>query len=159
MKANSRIVDDMESVALASNIVAAYVRNNTVKADKLRELLQDVHAAVLALAAGDRTYAGAREPAVPIAKSVTADYIYCLEDGKKLKTLKRYLRTHYNLTPEEYRRKWRLPADYPMTAPNYAKRRSKLAKQIGLGTTATRGKVRRKKRSAGKRSVARRKAA
>lgn len=159
MKTNSEAISHMDSVALASDIVAAFVSNNTVKADQLPGLLRDVYKVVKGLSAGDRTHAGAREPAVPVAKSIAPDHIICLEDGKKLTMLKRYLRTHYNLTPEEYRRKWRLPADYPMTAPNYAKRRSKLAKEIGLGTAANRNKARRKKRSPGKRKAAKRKAA
>lgn len=126
-----------DSITLATEIVAAYVSNNKVPAGELAGLLQDVYGAVSGLAAGDPAFSGAREPAVPIKKSVTPDHIICLEDGKKLKMLKRYLRTHYDLTPEEYRRKWSLPADYPMVAPNYAKRRSQFAKDIGLGTTAT----------------------
>lgn len=127
-------LDATETLHLATEIVAAFVSNNTVTADKLPGLLQDVHDAVRALAKGGTASAGSQEPAVNIKKSVTPDYIICLEDGKKLKMLKRYLRTHYNLSPEEYRRKWGLPADYPMVAPNYAKRRSQFAKDIGLGT-------------------------
>lgn len=126
-----------EPIHLAADIVAAFVSNNTINAEKLPGLLQDVYGAVNALAEGDPAFAGNREPAVPIKKSITADHVICLEDGKKLKMLKRYLRTHYNLTPEEYRRKWGLPADYPMVAPNYAKRRSQFAKDIGLGTAKT----------------------
>ncbi|HXI88023.1 MAG TPA: MucR family transcriptional regulator [Parvularculaceae bacterium] len=123
-----------ETLHLATDIVAAFVSNNSVTADKLPGLLQEVHDAVRALAKGGTASAGSQEPAVPVKKSVTADYIICLEDGKKLKMLKRYLRTQYGLSPEDYRRKWGLPADYPMVAPNYAKRRSEFAKQIGLGT-------------------------
>jgi len=125
------------AIHLASNIVAAYVSKNAVKAEELPTLLQDVYAAVSGLAEEGADFVANRQPAVPIAKSVTPEYVICLEDGKKLKMLKRYLRTHYNLSPEEYRRKWGLPADYPMTAPNYAKRRSQFAKDIGLGTAAT----------------------
>lgn len=127
-------LDAAETLHLATEIVAAFVSNNSVTADKLPALLQDVHDAVRALAKGGTASAGSQEPAVNIKKSVTPDYIICLEDGKKLKMLKRYLRTHYNLSPEDYRRKWGLPADYPMVAPNYAKRRSQFAKDIGLGT-------------------------
>lgn len=130
-------LDAGETLHLATDIVAAYVSNNTVTADKLPALLQEIHDAVRALAKGGTASAGSQEPAVPVKKSITADYIICLEDGKKLKMLKRYLRTQYNLSPEDYRRKWGLPADYPMVAPNYAKRRSEFAKEIGLGTART----------------------
>ncbi|MEZ5921696.1 MAG: MucR family transcriptional regulator [Parvularculaceae bacterium] len=122
-----------ETLHLATDIVAAFVSNNSVSAEKLPGLLQDVHDAVRALAAGGTASAGSQQPAVPVKKSITNDYIICLEDGKKLKMLKRYLRTQYGLSPEDYRRKWNLPADYPMVAPNYAKRRSEFAKEIGLG--------------------------
>ncbi|MBY0422272.1 MAG: MucR family transcriptional regulator [Parvularculaceae bacterium] len=132
---NHNGLDAAETLHLATEIVAAFVSNNSVTPDKLPTLLQEVHDAVRALAKGGTAMAGNQEPAVPIKKSVTPDYIICLEDGKKLKMLKRYLRTQYDLTPEEYRRKWNLDADYPMVAPNYAKRRSDFAKQIGLGTT------------------------
>ncbi len=130
-------IDQTDVIHLASDIVAAYVSNNKVNADQLPALIQEIYGAVSALAEDGHTFAANRDPAVPISKSVTADYVICLEDGKKLKMLKRYLRTHYNLSPEEYRRKWGLPADYPMVAPNYAKRRSQFAKDIGLGTAAT----------------------
>jgi len=129
--------DQPSAIHLASNIVAAYVGKNTVKAEDLPTLLHDVYAAVAGLSEEGAGFIANRQPAVPVSKSVTPDYVICLEDGKKLKMLKRYLRTHYNLSPEEYRRKWGLPADYPMTAPNYAKRRSQFAKDIGLGTAAT----------------------
>jgi predicted transcriptional regulator len=127
-------LDTGETLHLATDIVAAFVSNNAMAPDKLPGLLQEVHDAVRALARGGTASAGSQEPAVPIKKSVTADYVICLEDGKKLKMLKRYLRTQYGMSPEDYRRKWGLPADYPMVAPNYAKRRSEFAKQIGLGT-------------------------
>jgi predicted transcriptional regulator len=145
--------DHISAIHLASDIVAAYVGNNTVKAEELPTLLQDVYAAVSGLAEEGSAFVANREPAVPIAKSVTPDFVICLEDGKKLKMLKRYLRTHYNLSPEEYRRKWNLPADYPMVAPNYAKRRSQFAKDIGLGTAATSGK----RKSAKRKTAARKK--
>ncbi|PQA87181.1 MucR family transcriptional regulator [Hyphococcus luteus] len=135
-----------DALRLAGNIVAAYVGNNKVGSDDLPSILQEVFEAVNGLSEGGQGFPSNRQPAVPVNKSVTADYIICLEDGKKLKMLKRYLRTHYNMSPEEYRRKWKLPADYPMTAPNYAKRRSKLAKDIGLGTAS----VSKKKRPAAK---------
>lgn len=123
-----------ETLQLATDIVAAFVSNNAVKPEQLPGLLQNVHDAVRALANGGTASAGSQEPAIPVKKSITADFITCLEDGKKLKMLKRYLRTQYGLSPEDYRRKWGLPADYPMVAPNYSKRRSAFAKEIGLGT-------------------------
>lgn len=130
-------VEQNEAIQIAGDIVAAYVGNNSVKAEDLPALLNNVYAAVTGLSEEGAAFIANREPAVPVAKSVTPDFIICLEDGKKLKMLKRYLRTHYDLSPEDYRRKWGLPADYPMTAPNYAKSRSRLAKEIGLGTAAT----------------------
>ncbi|MCA8888212.1 MAG: MucR family transcriptional regulator [Parvularculaceae bacterium] len=139
-----------ETLTLATDIVSAFVSNNTVSADKLPSLLQEVHEAVQALASGGSVGAPAGDPAVAISKSVKPEYIVCLEDGKKLKMLKRYLRTHYDLSPEDYRRKWKLPADYPMVAPNYAKRRSEFAKEIGLGRTTA------KKRTTKKTSTKRR---
>ncbi len=140
-------IEQSEAIQIASEIVAAYVSYNKVQADDLPNLLHDIFGAISSLAEGGRVFAGNREPAVPINKSVTPEHVICLEDGKKLKMLKRYLRTHYDLTPEEYRRKWGLPADYPMVAPNYAKRRSQFAKDIGLGTAAT---TKRKKASTSK---------
>lgn len=125
---------DNNLVELAVDIVSAYVGNNTVVASELPALINDVTEALSKAAA--RAAQPAMEelkPAVPIKKSITPDYIICLEDGKKFKSLKRHLRTYYNLSPEEYREKWGLPHDYPMVAPNYAATRSALAKQIGLG--------------------------
>ena len=123
-----------EALQLAADIVAAYVSNNKATADDIPSLLQSTYATLHELNAKDATARSINQkPAVPIDKSVTKDYIVCLEDGKELKMLKRYLRTQYGMTPEDYRRKWGLPASYPMVAPNYAKRRSELAKQIGLG--------------------------
>lgn len=133
MAENTRTLESSETLQLATDIVAAYVSNNSVSADKLPALLQEVHDAVRALASGGTASAGNQQPAVPVKKSVTSDYVICLEDGKKLKMLKRYLRTQYGLSPEDYRRKWGLPADYPMVAPNYAAQRSAFAKKIGLG--------------------------
>jgi predicted transcriptional regulator len=126
--------DSSDAVALASDIVVAYVSNNSVPRGELPALIADIHAAIERLRTGatpvpDET----RSPAVPIKKSVTADYIVCLEDGKKFKSLKRHLSTHYNLSPDEYRQKWNLPRDYPMVAPAYAAARSSLAKTMGLG--------------------------
>jgi len=123
-----------ELIDLTADIVSAYVSNHNVAAQDLAGLIADVHQALA------RTHSGLNEPepeplkpAVNPKKSVFPDYIICLEDGKKFKSLKRHLRTHYDLSPEEYREKWGLPADYPMVAPNYAAARSALAKQMGLG--------------------------
>ena len=127
-----------EILSLTTNIVAAHVANNPVAVNDLPLLIREVYqtlATVGGLAEGE---AERPMPAVPLKKSVTPDYIVCLEDGKKLKMLKRHLKTAYNMTPEEYRERWGLAPDYPMVAPNYAKQRSKLAKQIGLGTRARR---------------------
>ena len=121
-------------VTLASDIVAAHVSNNTVTVDDLPALITNVYGALASLGQSAPVVEVLPEPAVSIRASIKPDYIVCLEDGKKLKMLKRHLMTHYNLTPDQYRQRWSLPADYPMVAPNYAKQRSKLAKQIGLGT-------------------------
>jgi predicted transcriptional regulator len=122
-------------VELAAEIVSAYVSNNPVSAADLPGLLTTVHTSLATASGGpaSATAAEAQTPAVPVKKSVTPDYIICLEDGKKLKMLKRHLRTTYGMTPEQYRLKWGLPSDYPMVAPNYAKARSELAKAMGLG--------------------------
>jgi len=120
-----------------ADIVAAYVSQNKVSPEQIPEVVQSVHQTLTSLhGGGAQAQAQAAEkqkPAVPVGRSVQNDYIVCLEDGAKLKMLKRYLRSRYNLSPEEYRRKWGLPADYPMVAPAYAARRSEFAKQIGLG--------------------------
>jgi predicted transcriptional regulator len=126
-----------DALHLTTDIVSAFVSNNSVHADQLQELLQNTFATLLGLG-GSGEGATNQKPAVAVKKSVTDDYIICLEDGKKLKMLKRYLRTQYDMSPEDYRRKWNLPADYPMVAPNYARRRSEFAKQIGLGTAGGR---------------------
>ena len=110
-------VDAQDSLILATEIVSAFVSNNSLNADKVPAFLQEVHDAIRVLAAGGTASAGNQEPAVPIARSITPDYVICLEDGKKLKMLKRYLRTQYDMSPEDYRRKWGLPADYPMVGP------------------------------------------
>jgi predicted transcriptional regulator len=132
-------MDDLvksELVELTAEIVSAYVSNNTVSAGDVPALIGEIHSA-LSRAAGGAAPPLEREdlrPAINVKKSVTPEYIICLEDGKKFKSLKRHLRTHYNLSPEEYREKWSLPHDYPMVAPNYAAARSALAKKMGLGT-------------------------
>jgi predicted transcriptional regulator len=121
-------------IQLTAEIVSAYVSNNTVSAGDIPALINQVHAALTRVnSGGGETTGEALKPAVSVKKSITPEYIVCLEDGKKFKSLKRHLRTQYNMTPEQYREKWSLPADYPMVAPNYAQARSALAKQMGLG--------------------------
>ncbi|MGP0059665.1 MAG: MucR family transcriptional regulator [Beijerinckiaceae bacterium] len=121
-------------IELAADIVSAYVSNNSVPASDLPTLISDVHSALIRVTAGNAPIPiETPKPAVPAKKSVTNDFIVCLEDGRKFKSLKRHLRTQYNMSPDEYREKWGLGADYPMVAPNYAKARSNLAKQMGLG--------------------------
>jgi len=128
---NTNIVDSM--LGLAADIVTAYVSNNTVSSGDLPDVIKTVYSTLTDLGTDQQTTSNQQTPAVPIKKSYTNDYIICLEDGKKLKMLKRYLRSRYDLSPEEYRVKWGLPADYPMVAPSYAARRSEFAKKIGLG--------------------------
>lgn len=128
-----------ELLSLTANIVAAHVQNNSVAVADLPHLIRDVYTTLSSVGGQAEKEAEKPVPAVPIKKSITPDYIVCLEDGKQLKMLKRHLKTAYDMTPEEYREKWGLAADYPMVAPNYAKQRSKLAKEIGLGTRARRG--------------------
>ena len=126
--------DKAEIIEMTAEIVAAYVENNTVASAELPGLIQSVHRALTGVTAGPETVeAPPKEPAVPVRRSITPDHLVCLEDGRKFKSLKRHLRTKYNMSPEEYRTKWGLPKDYPMVAPNYAKARSELAKQMGLG--------------------------
>ena len=122
-----------ELLEFTAEIVAAHAGNNMVAQDDLPRLIQDVYKTLSELGGVEQTQERPK-PAVAIKKSIYPDYIVCLEDGKKLKMLKRHLKTAYNLTPEEYRQRWGLSADYPMVAPNYAKVRSSLAKKIGLGT-------------------------
>ncbi|WP_066799965.1 MucR family transcriptional regulator [Sphingomonas soli] len=121
-------------VTLTADIVAAHVSNNSVAVSDLPVLIQNVHGALSALGTAPAEPEVKQEPAVSIRSSVKPDFIVCLEDGKKLKMLKRHLMTHYQMTPDQYRAKWNLPADYPMVAPNYAEQRRTLAKKIGLGT-------------------------
>ena len=121
-------------IALTADIVSAHVSNNSVAVSDLPALIQNVHNALATLDGKAPEPETKQEPAVSIRASVKPDYIICLEDGKKLKMLKRHLMTHYQMTPEQYRAKWKLPADYPMVAPNYAEQRRTLAKKIGLGT-------------------------
>ena len=121
-------------ITLTADIVAAHVSNNSVAVNDLPNLIQNVHGALAGLGAPQAAPEVKLEPKVPIRSSIKPDYIVCLEDGKKLKMLKRHLMTRYSMTPEQYRQKWNLPSDYPMVAPNYAEQRRSLAKSIGLGT-------------------------
>ena len=129
------IQNDMNEtlITLTSDIVAAHVSNNSVALDDLSKLISQVYGALEGLGRPAEVVEQAPEPAVSIRSSVKPDYIVCLEDGKKLKMLKRHLMTHYTMTPDQYRTRWNLPADYPMVAPNYAEKRRELAKSIGLG--------------------------
>ncbi len=120
-------------VGMAADIVSAFVSANEVAPQDLPGLIRTVHAALVEVSGAPRLVEAALEPAVSVKKSVTPDFIICLEDGKKFKSLKRHLRTRYAMSPDEYRTKWGLPHDYPMVAPNYAKERSNLAKRMGLG--------------------------
>jgi predicted transcriptional regulator len=128
-------------LALTTEIVAAHVSNNTVSVGDLPQLINQVYHSLANIGTAPVAPAERPQPAVPVKKSVHADFIICLEDGKKLKMLKRHLKTAYNMTPETYRERWGLGADYPMVAPNYARQRSRLAKEIGLGTRARRPRV------------------
>jgi predicted transcriptional regulator len=128
-------------IDLTANIVSAYVSNNPTPASELPALINQIHAALLKVSTGRAELPlEPAKPAVPVKKSMTADYLICLEDGKRFKSLKRHLRTQYSMTPEQYRDKWNLPADYPMVAPNYAVARSQLAKKMGLGQQRRRRK-------------------
>lgn len=135
----------MDSLNLTTQIVAAYVTHNSIRAEDLPNLIKTVDGAVRGLSGGATAAAiNPQTPAVPIKKSVTPEYLVCLEDGKKLKMLKRYLRSNFDMSPEQYRVKWGLTRDYPMVAPDYARLRSEFAKKIGLGKTpgAARGRRR-----------------
>lgn len=131
----TEVMTDMQEtlITLTSDIVAAHVSNNSVSLADLPTLIANVHSALAGLGKSEPAPEPAPEPAVSIRSSVKNDHIVCLEDGKKLKMLKRHLMTRYNMTPEEYRARWNLPADYPMVAPAYAEKRRELAKKIGLG--------------------------
>ena len=124
-----------DTLPMTVDIVASYLAKNQIPASEIPNLISTVYGSLISLGDSDSPTpkAANQKPAVPIKKSITPDYIICLEDGRKLKMLKRHLRTAFGLTPEEYRAKWRLPSDYPMVAPNYAKKRSAFAKEIGLG--------------------------
>ncbi len=131
-------------ITLTSDIVAAHLSNNDVQVESVPELITNVYGALSSLGEEVEPEEVRPEPAVSIRASVKPDYIVCLEDGKKLKMLKRYLRTNFDMTPEEYRARWNLPSDYPMVAPNYAEKRRDLAKKIGLGRKPGTGRGRRK---------------
>ena len=126
-------VSDAELLHMASDIAAAYVSHNNLSAEQLTDVIKTVHATLSSVGRVPVEDRDNSKPAVPVRRSITPDYIVCLEDGKRLKMLKRHLRSAYNMTPDEYRAKWGLPSDYPMVAPNYAKQRSQFAKKIGLG--------------------------
>jgi predicted transcriptional regulator len=134
MKVMADAAGDANFIGLTAEIVSAYVSNNTVASADIPALINQVHSALLRVSSGEAEVSSEPlKPAVPVKRSINADYIVCLEDGKKFKSLKRHLRTQYGMTPEQYREKWGLAADYPMVAPNYAAARSQLAKQMGLG--------------------------
>lgn len=123
-----------EPLRMTADIVASFVTNNRVDPEQLPDLIRSIHKTIDSLARGEEEKVQEKpKPAVPISKSITNEHIVCLEDGKKLKMLKRYLRSTYDMSPDEYRKRWGLPADYPMVAPSYAARRSEFAKRIGLG--------------------------
>jgi predicted transcriptional regulator len=126
---------------LTTKIVSAHVSNNNVDMADLPHLIKQVYGTLTNVGTGPSYQDGRLEPAVPVKKSIFPDYLICLEDGKKLKMLKRHLKTSYNMSPDDYRERWSLPSDYPMVAPNYAKERSSLAKKIGLGTRARKKKI------------------
>jgi len=133
--------DKAEIIEMTTDIVSAYVGNNSVAAADLPTLIQSVHKALTGVGSGAEPVETApKEPAVSVKKSITPDYLICLEDGRKFKSLKRHLRTKYNMSPEDYRSKWGLAKDYPMVAPNYARARSELAKQMGLGQGGRKGR-------------------
>ncbi len=130
---NKVTVNKQELLALTAEIVSSHVANNSVSVGELPQLIEQVFGTLKSLSDAGSEKDARPEPAVPIKKSITPNYMICLEDGKKLKMLKRHLKTQYDMTPEEYRERWGLPSDYPMVAPNYADQRRELAKKIGLG--------------------------
>ncbi|MEP1442984.1 MAG: MucR family transcriptional regulator [Hyphomicrobiales bacterium] len=138
------LVDEQKGdmmVDLTSEIICSYVANNSIPVDDLPKLIGQIHATLVSISgAQQKTVQEPQKPAVSIKRSITPDYLVCLEDGQKFKSLKRHLRSKYNLSPDEYRAKWRLPSDYPMVAPNYAAARSQLAMKMGLGQKNSRNK-------------------
>lgn len=133
-------INNEDLLAFTTEIVASHVASNMTNAHELPQIIHDVYKALASVQTSSQGTAERAQPTVPVKKSVFPDYIVCLEDGKKLKMLKRHLKTAYKMTPEEYRERWNLPVDYPMVAPNYAKHRSGLAKKIGLGTRPRKSK-------------------
>lgn len=131
-KSGKALTTEHALIELTTNIVSAFIGNNKVSRDDLPALIADVHNSLSGLHLGEAAEANVK-PAVPIKKSITDDYLICLEDGEKFKSLRRHLRSKYDMSPEEYREKWNLPYDYPMVAPSYARQRSVLAKKMGLG--------------------------
>jgi len=131
-KENDGAIGKELMINLTTEIVSAYVGNNPVQSTEISSLIRNVHETLETLAV-EKVAAEEQKPAVPVRKSITDEYLICLEDGKKFKSLKRHLRSKYDMSPEEYREKWNLPYDYPMVAPSYARQRSKLAKDMGLG--------------------------
>lgn len=129
-------IDREELLRMTTDIVASYLAHNSLPAENVPELIKSVHATMKGVSDEAEAPAAKAKPAVPVSRSVSDDYIVCLEDGKKLKMLKRYLRSQYDMSPDDYRRKWNLPADYPMVAPAYSRKRSQFAKDIGLGQGA-----------------------
>jgi predicted transcriptional regulator len=138
---NDTAIHAEDVMRMTTDIVASFVSNNTIPAETVPDVIRRVHEAVQGLTLSvEEKPTEKQKPAVPVSRSITPDYLVCLEDGKKLKMLKRYLRSNYDMTPDDYRRKWNLPADYPMVAPNYSKRRSEFAKEIGLGRGGRKGR-------------------
>ena len=137
---NTVSIDDQELLRMTKDIVASFLSHNMVPADNIPDIIKSVHSTMKGLVNEEPKPEPKAKPAVPISKSVQEDYIVCLEDGKKLKMLKRYLRSQFGMSPEEYRQKWGLPSDYPMVAPAYSRRRSDFAKEIGLGRAGGRKK-------------------
>ena len=135
---------DSDLLVLTRSIVSAYVHKNPLPAAEVPHLIRSVYGSLTGLTGDTANEVQQKKPAVPIKKSITDEYLICLEDGKKCRTLKRYLRSRFNLTPDEYRVKWGLPADYPMTSPGYSAQRSALAKEYGLGRPRTKGPRRKK---------------
>ena len=130
---NIMAIDQEELLRMTTDVVASYLSHNSMPAENVPELIRSVHTAMKEVSGIELKQETKSKPAVPVAKSISDDYIICLEDGKKLKMLKRYLRSQYNMSPDDYRRKWNLPSDYPMVAPAYSRKRSQFAKDIGLG--------------------------
>ena len=137
---NLPMIDEEEILRMTTDIVASFLTHNSVPAENVPALIRSVHATMGEISGSAAKPEPKAKPAVPVSKSVTDDYIVCLEDGKKLKMLKRYLRSQYDMSPDEYRRKWGLPSDYPMVAPAYSRKRSAFAKDIGLGRGGRKGK-------------------